>query len=587
MPLNIFPPPKKLRRLPGYCAAGKTGRQIVSVARPETGAYRLSINKSGTRIQAAGEAGLFYAEQTLRQIDRQCPGRRPCLEILDWPDYGVRGFYHDVTRGKVPTLKTLLQLAELCALYKLNHLELYIEHTYAFRNHPEVWAGADPLTADEILALDARCAELHIDLVPSFSTFGHFYTWIHLKFPELNELERDVSQDPFNWLDRMLHHTIDCRNPKSIRLIREIIREVRPLFRSKFFNICADETFDIGTGKNRKLAEKLGKGRLYVDFLKLIMAAVKAEGATPLFWGDVISHYPALLPEIPSDAIALDWDYSSKPNGGGARLIAETGRTFFVCPSVQGHNCWLPDSVTAHRNITRLARIGRKYGAAGLLNTDWGDYGHINTLGPTLPGLILGASAAWAPTSGLLARKKFNEAISRSVYGDSSGRLMSLLDKAAEACRGTWSLFAWNWQPRSPNKLPEWFAPDSGIPYSLNRYSARSHATALGRLNALETRIEKILSKCTTTDPLLIEELRVGLLGMQVMEEWHLFQQHESGRSKRLLCDPVRTATRLRELDRRLAAVWRKRNKPSEYYRISEVLRRAAKKMESHHADSD
>ena len=576
MLLNILPPPKKLTRHSGYCAATKPKCRIVDIPRPEPGAYHLTIGKSGTRIQAAGAEGIFYAQQTLRQIDRQFPNRRPCLEILDWPDYAVRGFYHDVTRGKVPTLKTLLRLAEWCAHYKLNHLELYIEHTYAFKNHPEVWAGADPLTPDEIRALDARCAGLHIDLVPSFSTFGHFYTWIHNKFPGLNEIERDVSADPFNWMDRMHHYTIDCRNPRSIRLIREIIQEVRPLFRSKYFNICADETFDLGTGKNRMPAEQTGKGRLYVDFLKRIMAEVREADATPLFWGDIISHYPGLLEEIPADAIALDWDYSGKPDGKTAGMIARTGRRFFVCPSVQGHNNWLPDSLTAHRNITRLAKLGREQGAIGLLNTDWGDYGHINTLGPTLPGLILGASAAWAPASRVLSRKRFNQIISKTVYGDPGGRLMDLLDSSVKAYRGSWAMFAWTWQARSLNAAPAWFASESGIPHALNRYSVRSHSAALARLKVLEREIEKVLAKCQPADPLVIEEIRIGLLGMQVMEEWHICRQPQTGKSKRPHPDPEVTSARLLELDRRLAGVWMKRNKPSEYDRIREVLLRAA-----------
>jgi hypothetical protein len=36
-----------------------------------------------------------------------------------------------VARGKVPKLKTLLALADKCAHYKLNHLQLYVEHTFS------------------------------------------------------------------------------------------------------------------------------------------------------------------------------------------------------------------------------------------------------------------------------------------------------------------------------------------------------------------------------------------------------------------------------------------------------------------------
>ncbi|MET7620141.1 hypothetical protein [Streptomyces sp. NPDC005408] len=48
-----------------------------------------------------------------------------------------------------------------------------MEHTFAFRDHREVWRDASPLTADDLCWLDARCAALGIELVPNQNTFGH------------------------------------------------------------------------------------------------------------------------------------------------------------------------------------------------------------------------------------------------------------------------------------------------------------------------------------------------------------------------------------------------------------------------------
>lgn len=573
--MDLLPPPKRIKRLPDVCLSRKVKKIIAPLSRPEPGAYRLIITPAGTVLQAADDAGLFYAAQTLAQIKRQFATALPCVDILDWPDYPVRGFYHDVTRGKVPKLKTLLELAETCARFKLNHLELYIEHTYVFKGHPEVWQGADPLTADEIRTLDARCAQLHIDLVPSFSTFGHFYTWIHHKFPELNELERDVSAEPACWWDRMMHYTLDCQNPKSIALVREIIKEVRPLFRSRYFNICADETFDLGMGKSKCLAEKLGKGQLYVDFLKQIFAAVKEADAIPLFWGDVIGAHPEHVKDIPEEAIALDWDYSADLRSTKAQLLADCGRKFYVCPGVNAWNCWLPDYGLAHQNITRLAKTGLRFGATGLLNTDWGDFGHINTLGPTLPGIVLGAAAAWNAGSAALSQKKFEPLVSRMVLGDPSGKLLGLLREAVSARRAQWTKLCWIMEPRSKDFLDGWFDA-SGFPSDMFKHPARTHFTALAKIKKLGKAIERILARCEPSDPLLFEEIRVGLLGMQVMEEFHLHCCGLAGKTKQPVPQPSATARHLVELEQRLAAVWRKRNKASEYSRIREVLLGAA-----------
>lgn len=583
--LDLIIPPRRLRRLRGIVSAGIKPRRVAPLApRPESGAFELGILPRGIELRASDEAGFLYAEKTLARLRRQFGARLPALELADWPAFPVRGFYHDVTRGKVPTLKTLLALAETCAGHRLNHLELYIEHTYAFARHPEVWRGADPLTADEIRTLDSRCAELHIELVPSFSTFGHFYTWIHNKFPELNELARDVSADPFTWWDRMMHYTLDCRDPRSLGLVAGIIREVRPLFRSRHFNICCDETFDLGKGKNRAAAARLGNGRLYVDFLKSIMAVVRDCDAVPLFWGDVIRHHPELLPEIPPEAIVLDWNYSPRLSNTMAAELQTAGRKFYVCGGTSAWNRWLPDHAAAHANLTRYARHGHARGATGMLTTDWGDSGHINTLGPVLPLLALAGAAAWNPDSPALRRENFDRIASRLVLGDATGRLVGLLARAASAARADWNAVSRSWQPRSPTMPPGWFDAKTGLFNDLLKHPSRVHAAALKKINALAPRIGKIITRAKPADRVVAEELRVGLLGLRVMEELSLVYHHRAGKLKKPTVAPAAVAARATELDRRLARVWLRRNKPSELHRIRAVLKAVIADLKKNHA---
>jgi hypothetical protein len=565
----------------GVSSNARVVARIADIGRPECGAYRLGITPGRIVIEAGDAVGLFYGKKTLEQIREQASGALPCLEIEDWPDFPVRGFYHDVTRGKVPKLRTLLRLADTCARYKLNQLQLYIEHTYAFRGHPEVWEGADPLTADEIRALDAHCARLHIDLVPSFSTFGHLYGWIRTeKFRHLNELDGDPLAVPFNWWDRQLHYTLDCRNPESIALVREIIAEVRPLFRSKFFNICGDETFDLGKGKNREFAEKSGAGRLYVDFLKQVMEAVREAGAVPMFWGDVIGHHPELIEEIPADAIALDWDYGTQLRDSKADLMRKAGRTFYVCPGVAGWARWMNDFRTAHRNITRFARLGKSSGASGLLNTDWGDYGHINALGLSIPGLIVGACAAWNCRASGLAEIRIEAAISRLEFGDAGGTLLGLLRQAAASTRANWQSIAIWQQPRSPDIPDDWFDAASGLPSAMLARPVRRRAAALKTLLVLTRKIERVLRSATLRDPLLADEIRTALLGMQVLEEICLaLRRNEPG--NRQAPSNRAVAKKIRQLESRLRRDWHARNKPSEYGEVRTVLLGAAAALES------
>jgi len=567
-------PPRRLRLLPGWNQGDSPVIQSQPRnPRPEAGAFEVGISSDRIELRARDAAGFLYARQTLEELRTRHGDRLPALELSDWPDFPIRGFYHDVTRGKVPTLDTLLALAERCAAHRLNHLQLYIEHTYAFREHPEVWQGASPLTAGEILQLDARCAELHIDLVPSFSTFGHFYTWIHRKFPELNELERDVSGDPFTWWDRMAHYTLDCRDPRSLDLVAGIIREVAPLFRSRYFNICCDETFDLGTGKNREAAGRLGKDRLYVDFLNAIIRVVHEVGRTPMFWGDIVRDHPGLLGEIAPDAVLLHWDYSRRPAERMAAKLAEVRRPFCVCSGVSGWNRWLPDRRTAHANIVTLARQGLAHGALGSITTDWGDCGHINCLGPSFPEIALAGASAWNARSASLGYRTFYRRASRLLLGDGSGELADLLGQAASTAKAEWTTISRNWQPRSPNMPDDWFDARSGLFCDLLKFTPRAHRAALRKLEALTLRIDRLMDSARPGDPVLAAEIRLGLHGLRLMEKLALVCHHHSGNLRRPPGDAAQLAAEFQAFDLELAHVWGLRNKPSELERIREVLR--------------
>ena len=55
------------------------------------------------------------------------------------------------------------------------------------------------------------------------------------------------------------------------------------------------------------------------------------------------------------------------------------------------------DLDNAFSNIEKMVSYGRKYGALGILTTDWGDYGHINFLGNSMPGMVFAAALSWNP----------------------------------------------------------------------------------------------------------------------------------------------------------------------------------------------
>ncbi len=514
-------------------------------------AYKMTINEQGIVISASAVSGLFYAIQTLQQLLVIYGAELPFLVLTDAPDFANRGFYHDVTRSKVPTFDTLCKLVDKLAYYKINQLQLYVEHTFAFKYHTDIWAGSDPLTAEEIIRLDKYCRERFVELVPSLSTFGHFYMILRSKRKEeLNELEIKASELPFSFHDRMAHYTLDCQNEESIKLVREMIEEFSPLFSSKYFNICCDETFDLGKGRNKELAEKLGSStKLYIDFLKKIINIVTEQGKVPMFWGDILIHDMSLIDELPSGTIALDWSYGAQPNCnfGGKNI------PFYVCPGVTGWNRFLNHIAISSLNIPRLARMGLEQGAIGLLNTDWGDYGHVNPLSCSYFGMMHGAAASWNldAAENIAA---FDEAFERlELRGELFGEFSALWREVTDKSRTSWGEIQRFFDPSlryNPSEMPQ---------------SNEELIEALGILEDAEAKFVVMLRKANPVDPLFATEFLTAFRGEILMHKVFLVMRHAGDVNVRKLADDMRN------FEFKYAQIWHERNKPGEYFRFREI----------------
>ncbi len=403
-------------------ATGNIGATLgVDAARaPHAEGYALDLSPDGIQVFAASPRGIFYAVCTLLQLIAASPYRRlPCLRIADHPDFPHRGVMLDISRDKVPTLRTLFDLVELLATWKINQLQLYTEHTFAYQNHPQVWKRASPLTAQEILELDAFCRARFIELVPNQNSFGHMHRWLrHARYAPLAEVPHPTSA---HWWGK--HPFSLCpTDPGSLALLRELYDELLPNFSSRQFNVGCDETFDLGQGRSKAECERRGAGRVYLDFLLKIHREVTARGRTMQFWGDIIIQHPELIAELPRDAIALEWGYEADHpfDEDGARFAA-AGVPFYVCPGTSSWNSIAGRTENTIANIRNAAKNGLKHGAIGLLNTDWGDNGHWQYLPISFLGLGYGAAMSWCVEANRdldLAR-----AISLYAFRDPTGAL--------------------------------------------------------------------------------------------------------------------------------------------------------------------
>lgn len=400
--------------------------------------YVLEVSPEGIVITGASLEGVRDGVQTLRQIIRQTGLTVPCMTIKDKPAFRTRGYYLDVTRGRVPTMDWLKSWVDRLCLYKYNQFQLYIEHTFKFDGLSEVWRGSDPLTASDILELDSYCAARGIELVPSVSTFGHHYTALRTQsLRELGEFPEDADR-PFSFIERMKHHTLNITHERSYGFATSLIDELMPLFRSRKFNICADETFDLGKGESRQEAAKRGIGTMYADFVGRLCRHVEDHGHRVMLWADVALEHPEIIGMLSENVTWLNWQYEPDTDDSKVAALARSGATQIVCPAVWCWNALIPRIDDAWNNISRMAAYGHAHGAMGMLVTDWGDFGHVNDPRMSIPGMIIGAQQAWNPDAGLSEPDMLSR-ISKIEYGDRSGRLVDMLRAASTASSFSWS----------------------------------------------------------------------------------------------------------------------------------------------------
>jgi hexosaminidase len=375
--------------------------------------YVLHVNPSGALVAARTAAGVFYGVQTLCQLITP-GGRVPAVAIGDWPALRYRGLSVDISRGPFLTEDRMKELIRTAAEFKLNILSFYMEHVFPYRHAPIVAPEGGVFSPELAQRLAAYARRYHVDLVPQQQTFGHLHHM--LKFERYAEL----AEVPHGFV-------ITPESERTYEWIREVCRQLADAFPSTFLHIGSDETWELGEGRARPEAERIGVGNVYVRHMQRVGEMLRPVNRKLMFWGDIALRHAELIPKLPRNLVAMTWVYSPKDDFSSyIGPFRDAGFEFFVCPGLNNWNRIFPNVSDALANINNFVRDGKKAGALGMFNTHWADDGEA-LFNDNWYGILYSAAAAWQP--GDVSKRDFEAAFDWAFYRNSDETFASMIQR--------------------------------------------------------------------------------------------------------------------------------------------------------------
>ena len=223
--------------------------------------YSLEVNSRGVVIRAGGEAGLFYARQTLDQMTSDgAVTEIRCCRIEDSPRYAYRGLHVDVSRH-FRSVDFLKKQMDAMAFFKMNRMHLHLTDAAGWRLEIEAyprltrfaawrpealwkswWNGgrryADEgtegvyggyYTKEDIAELVSYAAERHIELIPEIEMPSHSEE-VLAAYPELGCTGEAYKDSDF------------CvGNEDVFTFLETVLTEVMEMFPSEYIHIGGDE----------------------------------------------------------------------------------------------------------------------------------------------------------------------------------------------------------------------------------------------------------------------------------------------------------------------------------------------------------
>ncbi|MBN2410103.1 family 20 glycosylhydrolase [candidate division KSB1 bacterium] len=366
--------------------------------------YLLIIKDHFILLVAQSPQGAFYGIQTLRMLigNKKKEILIPELTIHDWPDMKIRGFSDDISRGQVSTLNHFKRIIRYLASYKMNVYMPYIEDIFQFKSYPSIGKNRGALSARECIELQDYAARYYVDIIPVFQTLGHYENMlIQPEFLHLADFPGAASLDV----------TLD----ETYFFLEKCLNEIVPVFKSVYFHIGADESYDVGSGASRNDVLKHGIAAVHAKHYNKVFRILKKYNKKIIMYGDIVLEHPDILKDLPRDIKIMDWHYEKRDHYESTNFFQKSGHDYIVSPGNQNWSRIFPDMDHARKNIYNIIRDGHMNGAAGAVTSSWGDFGGANLRELNYYQIAYAANCAWNKTHNNL--EQFNHSFFRDFYG--------------------------------------------------------------------------------------------------------------------------------------------------------------------------
>ena len=275
-------------------------------------------------------------------------------------------------------LDALGQNLETLAKQGINVIVLEIDYNFAFKSHPELRRGTNPITRDGARRFAALCKKLAIRLIPEFQSVGH-QSWKAETFPLLTVYPKfDLTPGAFPNNEGIYCREWDVTNPEVWRIVFKLMDEIIDAFQADAMHVGMDEVFLLGSEQSPSTKGK-DPAVLFAKAVNEIHGhLVRKRRVEMLMWGDRLidgtkhdlgeweasknGTAPA-IDLIPKDIIICPWHYEVRASYPSIPMFIAKG--FRVLPAG-----W--KNVDATKALIEYSRSHAGPGMLGYMFTTWG-----------------------------------------------------------------------------------------------------------------------------------------------------------------------------------------------------------------------